>query len=142
MPFKKIKQWFNNRCRGSDSAKMGRGELKLDFNEKRKLAAVQAYCSYAWDAGLRDIVLTRWEQQKKSDTFDDEDDPSDEAVGQEGAIPLSFKLKIAKEVYDGLPQQEKRQIDKRRENDRERMYFRVTQLPDDERIKKLQTHQR
>ena len=117
--------------------------MKLDVNEKRKLAAVQAYCSYAWDTGLREIVLARWEQQKKSATFDDEDDPPEDAVDQDGAIPLSFKLKVAKEIYDDLPQQEKTKIDRRRENDRKKMYLRVTQLEDDEdRIKKLQMHQK
>ena len=75
----RIKQWFNNRCRGSDSGKGGRGELKLDIGEKRKLAAVQAYCTYAWDS-LRPIVLTRWDQQKKSDTFDDDEDPPEPDV--------------------------------------------------------------
>jgi len=116
--------------------------LKLDLGEKRKLAAVQAYCTYAWDT-LRPIVLTRWDQQKKSDTFDDDEDPPEDADTVEERIPLSFKLKIAKEVYESLPMNEKKKIDKQREQDRERMYCRVCNIDDDDyRIRKLEIHKR
>lgn len=120
-----------------------RGDLKLDVNVKRKLAAVQAYCSYSW-AALRPIVLTRWEQQKKSATFSDEDDPP---VGggdsPEAFIPLSFKLKIARELYEGLTGEEKKEIDRRREEDKVKMTRKVYEIDDDgERAEKLLIHQR
>ena len=115
--------------------------MKLDIGEKRKLAAVQAYCTYAWDS-LRPIVLTRWDQQKKSDTFNDDEDPPEDADTAEECIPLSFKLKIAKEVYESLPMDEKK-IDKQREQDREKMYRRVCDIDDDNNwISKLQIHKR
>ena len=138
-----IKQWFNNRCHGSDSAKATRGDLKLDIGEKRKLVPVQAYCSYAWDSSLRAIVLTRWEQQKKSATFHDDEDPPEDVDDAEEYIPLAFKLKIAKEVYDGLSSDEKKDIDRRHEEDRKKMYRRVFDIDDnEEQIDKLRTHQR
>lgn len=124
---------------------MGRGDLKLDLNSRRKLAPVQAYCSYAWDSGLRQIVLTRWEQQKATITFDDEDDPPEDAEDSsvEACIPLSFKLKIAKELYDALPAEQKKDIDTRREDDRKKLYRNPPNIEDDkERIAKLQDHQR
>ena len=95
-----IKNWFSNRCRGVDNSKVGRGDLKLDLNTRRKLAPTQAYCSYAWDSGLREIVLACWEQQKASATFDDNEDPPEDADGlsTEACIPLAFKLKIVKEA--------------------------------------------
>lgn len=47
-----IKAWFNNHCRGTDTAKSGRRKMKLDVAQKRKLAPVQAYCAYAWESTL------------------------------------------------------------------------------------------
>ena len=125
--------------------KGSRGDLKLDVNEKRKLAAVQAYCSYAWSSTLQPIVLTRWQQQKTSATFADEDDPPEDAEGapEEACIPLSFKLKIAKELYESLSSDEKQDIDRRREDDRRKMYRRIPDISEaDERHKRLQVHSR
>jgi hypothetical protein len=139
-----IKTWFNNRGRGPESAKI-RGDLKLDNNGRRKLAAVQAYCSYAWTSTLRPIVLSRWEQQKASTTFADDDDPVPEpgASPDEAYIPLSFKLKIAKEMFDQLSQQQKKEIDDRREEDRDKLYRKIPDIPDEEeRKEKLRTHLR
>lgn len=139
-----IRNWFNNRCRGIDSAKMGRGDLKLDTNEKRKLAPLQAYCSYAWTT-LQPIVLTRWQQSKASATFDDVEDPSEDAEGTsaEACIPLSFKLKIAKEIFDELSAAEKAEIDTRREEDRKKLYLSIPELTDErDRTAKLEIHQR
>ena len=140
-----IKQWFNNRCRsGTDSAKGSRGDLKLDVNGKRKLVAVQAYCSYAWESSLRSEVLTRWKQEK-STTLDDDDDPpeEDEGSSEESSIPLAFKLKIAKELYEKLSPGEKSEIDRRREEDRDKRYRKIPDIADDEeRYQKLRTHKR
>ena len=142
-PAQQIKTWFNNRGRGGDS-KTGRGDLKLDVNEKRKLAPVQAYCSYAWET-LRPIVLTRWEQEKKSNTFEDSDDPP--ALGDsptaEAYIPLAFKIKIARELYDQLSVKEKKDIEIRRDEERKKLYRKIPQIPDEgERTAKLRIHER
>ena len=140
-----IKNWFSNRCRGVDNSKVGRGDLKLDLNTRRKLAPTQAYCSYAWDSGLREIVLARWEQQKASATFDDDEDPPEDADGlsTEACIPLAFKLKIVKEVYEGLTADQKKAIDVRRDEDRKKLYRSPHEIEDNgERIAKLEAHQR
>ena len=135
-----IKTWFNNRGRGGDSVK-ARKDLKLDTNEKRKLAPVQAYCSYAW-ATLQPIVLARWEGQKMTTTFNDDEDPL-EPPSKEPPIPLAFKLKIAKEVFEALPIEAKAEIDLRREEDRLRLTRKISDIKnEEERIAKLQTHQK
>lgn len=123
------------------SAGGSRGELKLDASPKRKLAPLQAYCSYAW-ATLRPIVLTRWEQQKATTTFaDDEDPPVGEDCSPESCIPLTFKLKIAKELYDGLTTEEKKEIDVRRGEDRAKLYRRIPEIDvEEERHEKLRIH--
>ena len=143
-PLQKIKQWFHNHGRGgTDTARGSRGELKLDVGEKRKLAAVQAYCSYAWNVSLRNIVITRWQQDRGSRTFDDDEDPQGDGNTMEECIPLAYKLEIAKEVYKGLSADEKKDIDRRREEDRKKMYRRISDIDDDaERLEKLQNHQK
>ena len=139
-----IKSWFNNRCHGTDSAKSGRSKMKLDVTDKRKLAPVQAYCTYAWESGLRTIIATRWEQQKASTMVPDDEDPGPEDDdGSPTAIPLAFKLKIAKEVYSQLSVDEKKAIDHRREEDQRRLYLPVYRLANaEDRIAKLKTHKR
>ena len=129
-----------------DSAKGSRGDLKLDATEKRKLAPLQAYCSYVWESTLRTVVSNRWDVEKASETFDDDDDdPGEEYEAPPSAspIPLAFKLKIAKEYYDALSQKEKEEIERRREKERSDMYRRIPDIKEDElRIKKLRIHQK
>ena len=139
-----IKNWFNNRCRGSDSMKQGRADLKLDLNDKRKLAPLQAYCSYYWST-LQPLVQTRWEQQKSSTTFEDNEDPSEDVdvSSEDACIPLSFKLLVAKEYFDNLTKAQKTEINRRRDEDREKLYRTIPEIDNtEERIAKLQTHQR
>ncbi|KAF9779415.1 hypothetical protein BJ322DRAFT_1113226 [Thelephora terrestris] len=140
-----IKSWFNNCGRGAESAKAGRSNLKLDVNEKRKLAPVQAYCSYAWKSTLEPIVLARWEREKTVVTFADDEDPPSDAEGSSAVdrIPLAFKLKIAKELFVDLSSTEKKAIDVRREEDRQKLYCKITEIPDDgERKAKLKIHEK
>ena len=143
MTSQQIKTWFNNRGR-TDSSKSGRGDLKLDANEKRKLAPVQAYCTYAWDSVLRPIVLARWAQEKGSEMFDDDEDPpeGEDTSSAESCIPLAFKIKIARELYEGLTDGEKDEIDRRREEDRKKMYLKVTELEEEDRIARLRVHKK
>jgi len=118
--------------------------LKLDLPEGRKLAPLQAYCSYEWDA-IQPEVIARWELQKKSATFDDEDDPP-ATIGPtspEAFIPLSFKLKVVKEFFDKLTPEERKALDRRREEDRHKVHRKIPEITvEKERIEKLQAHAR
>ena len=59
----------------------------------------------------------------------------------EECIPLAYKLEIAKEVYKSLSAEEKKEIDRRREEDRKKMYRKVCDIDDEEeRLEKLQNH--
>lgn len=117
--------------------------MKLDASEKKKLAPVQAYCAYAWKSHLRQLVLESWEQLKASDTFEDDEDPPEDAIGVTAFIPLAFKLKIAKQEYEKLTDEQKQEIDVRREEDKKRPHRKIPQIDDEEeRIEKLLTHQR
>jgi len=117
--------------------------LRLDAGEKRMLAPVQAYCSYAWDATLRDIVLKRWEEEKARDTFFDDEDPPVGASRGAGSVPLAFKLRIAKEEYERLSDEQRNEINRRREEDKKKHGTKVPEIADEgERIEKLLLHKR
>lgn len=117
--------------------------MRLDAAEKRMLAPVQAYCSYAWGTTLRKIVLERWEAEKAVNTFFDDEDPSEGTDSAEGCIPLAFKLKVAKKEYEALSKEEKKEIDRRREGDKKKRNLKIPEIEDEnERIEKLLLHQR
>ena len=136
--------WFHNH--GRPSSRPTKSDLRLSQNEKRKLAPVQAYCAYAWDEGLRDTVITRWEEQKLIHVSADDDDPvadSIETPSSGSHIPIDFKLKVAREIYNSLSPEEKKRINDRREEDRKKMYRTISEITSvEERDKKLLEHKK
>ena len=118
--------------------------MRLNRGEKQKVAAVQAYCAYAWESGLREIVIERWSQQNKSQMSADESDPAvDAEVASTSHIPLDFKLRVAKDVYNSLTPEQKKQVDDRREEDRKKLYRPIADIGDEgERVDKLLVHQK
>ena len=72
---------------------------------------------------------------------DDEDPPSGGSDGTEGHIPLAFKLKVAREEYEKLSDEEKNEIDRRREDDKKKHGLKIPEIDnEDERIQKLRLH--
>ena len=74
----------------------------------------------------------------------DGDDPTADSIETPGSashIPIDFKLKIAKKIYESLDPDEKKRIDDRREEDRQRMYRAIPKIENiEERNEKLLTH--
>ena len=144
VPCQRICTWFHNR--GRLGSKSGKSDLQLNQNEKRKLAPAQAYCTYAWSSGLRDVVIARWEEQKLTHMSADEDDPTADLIETPDSgphIPIDFKLKIAKEVYNSLSVEERKKVDNRHEEDRKRMYRSIPDIASaKERNKKLLKHKK
>ena len=57
-------------------------------------------------------------------------------------IPINFKLKVAKEVYEALPADEKREVEERREEDWKRRHRATRDIEDTrERDEKLALHE-
>ena len=72
-----------------------------------------------------------------------EDGKGEDVDGSHNAIPLAFKLKIAREVYSQLSDEEKKAINVRREEDQKKLYLPVYRLANaEDRIAKLRTHKR
>ena len=76
----------------------------------------------------------------------DDDDPPVDSTGLPSPgshIPIDFKLKIAKEVYNGLSSEEKALVETRREEERKKLYRSVPDITDtEERDKKLLMHKK
>ena len=94
--------------------------MQLSKTEKQKLAPAQAYCAYAWDKGLWEIVIKRWEEQKRSHMSADDDDPTADMIETPGSgshILINFKLKVASEEYNSLIPAQKKKVDDCREEE-------------------------
>ena len=74
----------------------------------------------------------------------DGDDPTADSIDTPGSashIPIDFKLKIAKEIYESLGADEKKRVDDRREEDRQKMYRAIPKIENiEERNQKLLMH--
>ena len=142
----RIRAWFHNAARAGAKLPTISGpkpDLRLDQLQKRMLATAQAYCTYAWDSGLREIVIARWEKEKRLHMSADEDDPTPGSTSPGSHIPIKFKMKVTKEVFNGLDAEQKKQVHIRRENDRKKLYRTIPEIEDaEERNQKLLTHHR
>ncbi|KAF9778391.1 hypothetical protein BJ322DRAFT_1025103 [Thelephora terrestris] len=127
---KNLRTWFHNK--GRPTSKSSKSDLRLGQTEKRKLAPAQAYCNYNWESGLKDVVEARWDQHLKSQ-------PTPTSAAQ---IPIDFKLKISKELYDALPPDERKQVEERRDAEWAKLYRPVRDIVDpQERDEKLTWHE-
>ena len=73
----------------------------------------------------------------------DEDDPVPGSVGPGASIPINFKLKIAREVYNSLSTKEKKLVDDHHQEDRSKLYRSIADISDvEERVKKLALHKK
>ena len=142
-PYQKIHAWFHNCAR--TTPKTTKASLRLHKADKRKLAPAQAYCTYAWDSGLKEVIAARWKQEKQPPPNTEEDDSATESADAPtpNSIPIHFKIKIAKEVYDALPANEKKKILNRIKEDHKKMYQPVRAISDlTEKDKKLFVHEK
>ena len=139
----KIRGWYHNRARAPP--KTSKSSLRLQKVEKRKLAPAQAYCTYAWDSGLKEIVTACWKEERSPPPDAEEDGLTTESAeaSTSNSIPIDFKIKIAKEIYEALPADEKKKVLNRIEEDRKKMYQPVHAISDlAEKVKKLSVHEK
>ena len=142
-PHQKIRTWFHNRAR--PNSKTSKSGLRLHKAEKRKLAPAQAYCTYTWDSGLKEIVTARWEEEKRLSSNTEEDGSAAESAEAPASntIPINFKIKIAKETYEALPADEKQKVLDRIEEDHKKTYQPVHAISDlAEKDDKLLAHEK
>lgn len=75
----------------------------------------------------------------------EDDDPATDSIDPSGCshIPINFKLKIAREVYNSLSKEERKKIDHRREEEWKKMHRSIPEITGvEERDKKLLEHQK
>ena len=64
-------------------------------------------------------------------------------AGLSSHIPIDFKLKVAKDVYNLLSPEERQKVDDRRDAERLKLYRTIPEITDtEERRKKLVEHQK
>lgn len=89
--------------------------------------------------------MEKWEELKGSHMSTDEDDPaagSIETLGPDSHIPIDFKLKIAKEAYEELTTEQKKQVTDRCDEEWKKLYRGIPEITDvEERRNKLLLHQ-
>ena len=75
----------------------------------------------------------------------DDDDPTADSIETPGSgshIPIDFKLKVAKEAYNELTPEQRKQVNTRREEERKKLYRPIPEITDiKERDRKLLLHQ-
>ena len=100
---------------------------------------------YAWDSGLKEIVAARWKEEQSPSSNVEEDDFTTESAeaSTSNSIPINFKIKIAKEIYEALPTDEKKKVLDRIREDHKKMYQPVRAISDlTEKNERLSAHEK
>jgi hypothetical protein len=130
--------WFHNQAR--PTSKSSKSDLKLNQTEKRKRAPIQAFCTYNWGSGLKETVSARWEEHRKA--LSTAEGASSTAATSSSHVPIDFKIKVVTEVYNALPDDEKKKVDERRDEEWKRLYQPIRVIEHvGERDKKLASHE-
>ena len=104
----------------------GRGsfvDLKLTAGPPKKKAPLQAYVKYYWESKVKQAVLDRWAPTPETDLFGETENGEDQVAWEammpmEKNIPLWFRMKVARELYDRESEEVKADVDRRREEEK------------------------
>ena len=119
-------RWFYNRTRSKNGVS-GEGSsagLNLTAGPPKKKAAVQTYVKHYWASKIRQEVINRWAPTLETDLYDEADIGEDQVAWEELTpmekdIPLSFRMKIGRELYAAETDEVKAEIDRLREKEKE-----------------------
>ena len=98
--------------------------LNLTAGPPRKMAAVQMYVKRYWDAKIKQEVINKWSPTPETDLFDEADIGEDqvhwdELTPMEKDIPLWYRMKVGREMYDAESDEIKAEIDRLRKQEKE-----------------------
>jgi hypothetical protein len=91
-------------------------KLNLTAGPPRKMAAVQTYVKHYWQSKVKQEVIDKWAPTAETDLFDEADIGEDQ-VGWEALtpmeknIPLWFRMKVGREMYEAESDEVKAEID-------------------------------
>jgi hypothetical protein len=98
--------------------------LNLTAGQLRKMAAVQMYVKRYWEAKVKQAVINEWAPTPETDLFGKTDIGEDQVAWEaltpmEKNIPLWFRMKIGRKLYDAESDEIKAEIDQLREQQKE-----------------------
>jgi hypothetical protein len=119
-------RWMQNRTRTKHGGN-GQGSsasLNLTTGPQRKKAAVQLYVKSYWETKVKPEVIKLWAPTPETDLFGEIDNGEDQVAWEamtpmEKNIPLWFKMKVGRALYDAESEEVKAEIDRVRSQDKE-----------------------
>ncbi|KAF9779307.1 hypothetical protein BJ322DRAFT_1113652 [Thelephora terrestris] len=98
--------------------------LNLTVGPPKRKAPVQTYVKYNWATKVKPEVIKLWAPTPEADLFGEIDNGEDQVAWEammpmEKNIPLWFKMKVGRELYEAESDEVKAQIDQLRDRDME-----------------------
>lgn len=96
--------------------------MNLTAGPPKKMAALQMYVKKYWEEKIKQEVINKWAPTPETDLFD-EDEIGEDQVGWEAMtpmekkIPLWFRMKIGRDIYEAESDEMKEEIDQLREKE-------------------------
>ena len=111
---------FNRSCSKHSSGGKGfSASLNLTAGSPKKKAAVQTYVKHFWKSKVKQEVINSWAPMPETDLFGEIDIGEDQVAWEEMTqmeknIPLWFRMKIGRELYEAESDDVKAEVDRLR----------------------------
>lgn len=119
-------RWMYNHIRTKHgvSGEESSARLNLTAGPPKKKAAVQTYVKLYWETKVKQEVINKWAPTPETDLFDEADIGEDQISWEEltpmdKVIPLWFRMKIGRELYEAESDEVKQEVDRIREKAKE-----------------------
>lgn len=117
---------MHNRTRSKHGAN-GQGSsavMNLTAGPPKKKAPVQMYVKRYWETKVKPEVIKLWAPTPETDLFGEIDNGEDQVAWEamtpmEKNIPLYFKMRVGRELYEAESDEVKAEIDRLRDQDKE-----------------------
>ena len=117
---------MHNRTRSKHGAngQASSAGLNLTAGPPRKKAAVQTYVKCYWQTKIKPEVIRLWAPTPETDLFSETDNGEDQVAWEammpmEKNVPLWFKMKVGRRLYEAETDEVKAEIDRLRDQDRD-----------------------
>ena len=122
----RLYRWMHNQTRTRRGAN-GQGSsagMNLTEGPPRKKAPVQTYVKHYWETKVRPEVIKLWAPTLETDLFGESDIGEDQIAWEammptEKNIPLWFKMKVGRQLYESESDEVKAEIDRLRDQEKE-----------------------
>ena len=122
----RIYRWMHNRAQSKHGVN-GQGSaagLNLTAGPPKKKAPVQMYVKQYWETKVKAEVIKLWAPTPETNLFGEIDNGEDQVAWEamtpmEKNIPLWFKMKVGRELYEAESDEVKAEIDRLRDQARE-----------------------